>query len=139
MVTVRATDAARALPYLKRVQRAFYAQGRDVTQPGTLADLAAEEGLERGVFLAALASQEARDAVRQDFAATQQTGVTGFPTLAVAYPDRRDSSSSPRALRAPPTSPTASSASTPSRRWSRRPGYASRLFDPAIGDRPRMG
>ena len=33
--------------------------------------------------------EEARDAVRQDFAATQQTGVTGFPTLAVAYPDRR--------------------------------------------------
>jgi putative protein-disulfide isomerase len=89
VVTVRATDAARALPYLKRVQRAFYAQGRDVTQPATLADLAAEEGLERGVFLAAHASQEARDAVRQDFAATQQTGVTGFPTLAVAYPDRR--------------------------------------------------
>jgi putative protein-disulfide isomerase len=89
VVTVRATDAARALPYLKRVQRAFYADGRDVTQPGTLADLAAEEGLDRAVFLAAHASQEARDAVRQDFAATQQTGVTGFPTLAAAYPDRR--------------------------------------------------
>jgi len=89
VVAVRATDAARALPYLKRVQRAFYADGRDVTQPGMLADLAAEEGLDREVFLAAHASQEARDAVRQDFAATQQTGVTGFPTLAVAYPDRR--------------------------------------------------
>jgi putative protein-disulfide isomerase len=89
VVAVRATDAARALPYLKRVQRAFYAQGRDVTQPGVLADLAAEEGLERAVFLAAHASQEARDAVRQDFTATQQTGVTGFPTLAAAYPDRR--------------------------------------------------
>ena len=89
VVAVRATDAARALPYLKRVQRAFYAEGRDVTQPVTLADLAAEEGLDREVFLAAHASHEARDAVRQDFAATQQTGVTGFPTLAVAYPDRR--------------------------------------------------
>ena len=89
VVAVRATDAARALPYLKRVQRAFYAEGRDVTSPETLADLAAEEGLDRGVFLAAHASQEARDAVRQDFAATQQSGVTGFPTLAAAYPDRR--------------------------------------------------
>jgi putative protein-disulfide isomerase len=89
VVAVRAADASRALPYLKRVQRAFYAEGRDVTDAAVLADLAAEEGLERAVFLAAHASQEARDAVRQDFAAAQQTGVTGFPTLAVGYPDRR--------------------------------------------------
>lgn len=89
VVAVRATVAARALPYLARVQRAFHAQGRDVTDPGVLADLAAEEGLDRAVFLAAHASTAARDAVRQDFSATQQTGVTGFPTLAAGYPDRR--------------------------------------------------
>ena len=27
--------------------------------------------------------------MRQDFSATQQTGVTGFPTVAVGYPGRR--------------------------------------------------
>ena len=89
VVTVRATQAARALPYLKRVQRAFYADGRDVTDAGVLADLAAEEGLDRTVFLASHDSPEAREAVRRDFAAAQQTGVAGFPTLAVGYPDRR--------------------------------------------------
>lgn len=89
VVAVRATDAGRALPYFRRVQRAFYAEGRDVTRPEVLADLAAQEGLDREVFLAAHASQEARDAVRQDFSATQQTGVTGFPTLAAGYPERR--------------------------------------------------
>jgi putative protein-disulfide isomerase len=89
VVAMRAADASRALPYLKRVQRAFYAEGRDVTDAAVLADLAVKEGLEREVFLAAHASQEARDAVRRDFAATQQTGVTGFPTLAAGYPDRR--------------------------------------------------
>ena len=89
VVAVRATDAARALPYLKRVQHAFHAEGRDVTHPDVLADIAADEGLDRAVFLAAHASSAAKDAVRQDFSATQQTGVTGFPTVAVGYPDRR--------------------------------------------------
>jgi putative protein-disulfide isomerase len=89
VVAVRATDAALALPYLKRVQRAFFGEGRDVTDAEVLADLAADEGLDRAVFLAAHASQAAKDAVRLDFSATQQTGVTGFPTLAVGYPDRR--------------------------------------------------
>jgi putative protein-disulfide isomerase len=89
VVAARATDPARALPYLRRVQEAFYAGGRDVTRDEELADLAAEEGFDREVFLSAIATSAARDAVRQDFAATHQTGVTGFPTLAVGYPDRR--------------------------------------------------
>lgn len=89
IVAMRRIDPDRTLDYLARVQRAFYAEGRDVTRPEVLADLAAEEGLDREVFLAAHASQAARDAVRQDFAATQQTGVTGFPTLAAGYPGRR--------------------------------------------------
>jgi putative protein-disulfide isomerase len=89
VVAVRATDPGRALDYLRRVQRAFYGEGRDVTRREVLADLAADEGLDRAAFLAAHDSPEAKDAVRQDFAATQQTGVTGFPTLAVGYPDRR--------------------------------------------------
>jgi putative protein-disulfide isomerase len=89
VVAARATDPARTLPYLKRVQEAFYAGGRDVTRVEELADLAADEGFDRDVFLSAISSSAARDAVRQDFAATQQTGVTGFPTLAVGYPDRR--------------------------------------------------
>jgi putative protein-disulfide isomerase len=89
VVAVRAMETARALPYLKAVQRAFYAQGRDVTDPDVLADIAAEEGLGRALFLASHASSAAKDAVRHDFSAAQQTGVTGFPTLAVGYPDRR--------------------------------------------------
>ena len=89
VVAVRATDATRTLAYLKRVQRAFHVEGRDVTDREVLADLAADEGLDRAVFLAAHGSSVAKDAVRQDFSATQQTGVTGFPTLAVGYPERR--------------------------------------------------
>ena len=89
VVAVRATRAERALPYLKRVLRAFYAEGRDVTDHGVLADLAVDEGLDRAAFLASLASDAARQAVRQDFSAAQQSGVREFPTLAVCYTGRR--------------------------------------------------
>lgn len=89
VVAVRATQAERVLPYFKRVQHAFYAAGRDVTDPEVLADLAADEGLDRAVFLATHASDAARQAVRQDFSAAQRSGVKGFPTLAVCYPDGR--------------------------------------------------
>ncbi|MBK6982854.1 MAG: DsbA family protein [Betaproteobacteria bacterium] len=89
VVIARATDSARALAYFKRVQRAFYAEGRDTTDAGTLADLAADEGFDRAVFAAALASSAAQEAVKQDFAATVKSGVTGFPTVAVGYPDQR--------------------------------------------------
>lgn len=89
VVVARATDPARALAYFKRVQRAFYAEGRDATDPGTLADLAADEGFDRAVFAAAHASSAAQEAVKQDFSATQASGVTGFPTVAVGYPGQR--------------------------------------------------
>jgi len=89
VVAVRDTDPSRALPYLKRVQRAFYAEGRDVTDPEVLADLASDEGLDRAAFLASHAGQAARDAVRRDFSAAQETGVAGFPTLVLGYPGRR--------------------------------------------------
>lgn len=89
VVVARATDPARALPYFKRVQRAFYAEGRDVTDPRTLADLAVDEGFDRAVFLAAHASTAAKDAVRLDFSASQRSGVTGFPTLAAGFSDQR--------------------------------------------------
>lgn len=89
VVVVRATEPARALAYFKRVQRAFYAEGRDTTDAGVLADLAAGEGLDREVFLASHGADAAKEAVRHDFSATQQSGVTGFPTLAVGFPDRR--------------------------------------------------
>jgi len=89
VVVARDRDPACALAYLKRVQQAFYVEGRDVTSADVLADLAAEVGLDRAAFLSAHASEAAREAVRNDFSATQKTGVTGFPTLAAGYPPQR--------------------------------------------------
>jgi protein-disulfide isomerase-like protein with CxxC motif len=85
VVAVRATDRTRAA-YLKRVQHAF-CRGAGRT-PEVLADLAADDGLDRAVFLAARSSA-AKDAVRHDFSATQQTGVDGFPRFRRATDRRR--------------------------------------------------
>lgn len=85
VVTARAIDSARAFAFMKAVQSAFYRDGRDVTRPDVLAEIASECGYERAAFLANLESQAMRDATRSDFATAQSLGVSGFPTLALAH------------------------------------------------------
>lgn len=72
-----------ALSLMRAVQIAFYRDGRDVTRGDVLADIAAETGLQRDLFIAAWNSPEAQDAARADFMSTQRLGVRGFPTLAL--------------------------------------------------------
>lgn len=86
VVVVRSLAPEQALNFLERAQRAFYAENRDVSDPRVLADLAGEFGLDRNTFLAAHASQEAKDETFRDYAVSQRAGVTGFPTL-VGGPD----------------------------------------------------
>jgi putative protein-disulfide isomerase len=81
VVTMRDTDPPRALAYMERIQFAFYAENRDVTQADVLADLAAEEGQEREEFLSAFLSPETRNETFRDFLTSQESGVRGFPTL----------------------------------------------------------
>ena len=75
------------LAALHRIQRAFYAENTDVTEPSNLATIAAELGLEEQGFLEAWHSREAAEETRQDFALTLASGVTGFPTLAAGSDD----------------------------------------------------
>jgi len=81
VVVMRTHDAASALPYLKRVQRAFYAENRDITETEVLAGLAAEFGLDIASFHAAFASDAIKNETLADFRLAQRSGVTGFPTL----------------------------------------------------------
>ena len=80
-VMVRRAHPDKALAFLGRAQRAFYAEGLDVTSPAVLADLAAEFGLEREGFAERLASEEIKQETWGDYAISQRAGVTGFPTL----------------------------------------------------------
>jgi putative protein-disulfide isomerase len=86
VVVARREGEELAGAFLARTQRAFYAEGRDVTTAEVLGDLAEELGLEREPFLTAWASEEAKQETWRDYAISQRAGVTGFPTL-VAGPN----------------------------------------------------
>lgn len=81
VVVARREDEELALRYLAAVQRAFYAEGRDVTSGDVLADIAAEFGRDRSAFLEEWTSEAARQETWRDYAISQRAGVTGFPTL----------------------------------------------------------
>ncbi|RQP25174.1 DsbA family protein [Piscinibacter terrae] len=67
--------------YFKAVQQAFYAEGKDVTRPEVLADVAEAVGLPRSNFANAFAAEATREATRADFAQSQAWGIRGFPAL----------------------------------------------------------
>ena len=81
VVLARRTGAEAALDYLARAQAAFYAEGRNVTDPEVLADIAAEMGFHRQSFRAALGEEALKQETWRDYAIAQRAGATGFPTL----------------------------------------------------------
>ncbi|MCY1500494.1 DSBA-like thioredoxin domain protein [compost metagenome] len=81
LVAARNLDAGSAWPLVKRIQQAFYAEGRDVGQPGVLVGLAEAVGIPRIEFVEAFDSDEQRAATAADFAWVQDLGIAGFPTL----------------------------------------------------------
>jgi putative protein-disulfide isomerase len=63
------------------VQRAFYAEGRDVTRADTLTEIAGESGVETAPFEGVFAAPEIAEATRADFRLAQALGITGFPAV----------------------------------------------------------
>lgn len=87
VVAARRLDPARAMPLLKRIHQAFYAENADVTDRTVLCDLAGSMGLDRKAFEEAFDAEETRTETRTDFAIAYHSGVTGFPTLIVGSED----------------------------------------------------
>jgi len=83
VVLARRTSETDALDFLERAHRAFYAEGRDVTQADVLADLAADQGFDRDAFEGALTDEGLKQETWRDYAISQRAGATGFPTLVV--------------------------------------------------------
>lgn len=81
VVTVGGIEPMLIFPLFKSIQNAFYAEGRDVTQPGVLAELAAGLGVDKDVFLQAFDSNAARARTQAHFKQARQAGVRGFPAL----------------------------------------------------------
>ncbi|KPX26633.1 Thioredoxin [Pseudomonas amygdali pv. eriobotryae] len=74
-------DPDRAWELVGLIQRAFYSEGRDVTRPSLLAELAEQAGLSRQAFADEFESKERQAATAADFAWAQDLGIAGFPTL----------------------------------------------------------
>nr|WP_298138279.1 DsbA family protein [uncultured Pseudomonas sp.] len=81
VVTARNLDRPSAWPLAKLIQRAFYAEGKDVTRASVLVELAEQAGIPRIVFAEAFDSAEQRAATSADFSWVQDLGIAGFPTL----------------------------------------------------------
>ena len=83
VATAGGIEPSLTFPLFKAIQEAFYRGGRDVTQPGVLAEVAAELGVDGRVFLDAFASDAARSRTQAHFRQARQAGVRGFPALIV--------------------------------------------------------
>ena len=63
------------------MQKAFYVEGKDITNDGVLAELAQEIDFEKNIFLESFHSEEMKLKTAQGFQFSKQLGVQGFPTL----------------------------------------------------------
>jgi putative protein-disulfide isomerase len=88
VTSMREIEPACTLPLLSRLQRAFYAEGVDITNPNTYPDLVEDLPVEPDAFVAELGTDDARERAWADFAAAQRLGVTGFPTLLLRLGDQ---------------------------------------------------
>lgn len=81
LVAARSLDRQLVWPLAGLIQRAFYVEGRNVTLPSELADIAEAAGVPRIEFSDRFDSQVVRDATTADFDWAQNLGIAGFPTL----------------------------------------------------------
>lgn len=87
VVAMAAVKPAATRAYFERVQAAFYMEGRDVTQPGVLVELAADCGVENDRFEPAFNSVDTKARTREEFVRVYRWGVRGFPTLLLQHGD----------------------------------------------------
>ena len=81
VATAGGIEPSLTFPLFKAIQEAFYSGGRDVTQPGVLAELAAGLGVDGKTFVRDFESDAARARTQAHFRQARQAGVRGFPTL----------------------------------------------------------
>ena len=81
LVAARSLDPQRVWPLVGLIQRGFYVDGRNVTMPPELVDLAEAAGIPRIEFADRFDSQAVRDATAADFDWARNLGIAGFPTL----------------------------------------------------------
>ena len=84
VVAMRNLAPDAALAYLATVQRAFYAENRDVTQEDVLAELAAPFAAADD-FRVVYRAPEVHEATQADFRLVHGLGIQGFPTVVLQH------------------------------------------------------
>lgn len=69
--------------FIRKVYRAFYAEGRDITDTSVLAEIAASLGVDGGQLVAALGEQSVKDALKKEIDDAVGNGVFGSPMMIV--------------------------------------------------------
>ena len=87
IVTMRRRAPEHSMAYLERVQRAFYAEGMDVTKGEVLIELATEFDQDSKSFGEEFELGLTKIETQNDFAVTQQARVPGFPALVAVASD----------------------------------------------------
>ncbi len=81
VVTMRYLMPEAELQMADAVQRAFYANNQDVTDPNVLAGVALQFGVDEATFLEKFASDEMKEKTQQDFTIARHLQATAFPSL----------------------------------------------------------
>lgn len=81
VIAVGRIDEHQALPFMKRLQGAFYSQNIDITDKDKLIELAIDHGINRERYIDEFDSEQCALEVRSNFHIAQKAGITGFPTL----------------------------------------------------------
>ncbi len=78
---VRAIARPLVLDFFEAVQRAFYAENRDVTDLGVLSEIARKQGVDHVSFEERFSDVASAYETAGDFHAARQLGVTGYPSV----------------------------------------------------------
>lgn len=81
VVVMRELAPHETFRFFKRLQRAFYAEGRPVWDPDAYGRLIEGFDVDASEFLDAFGSQKAIKATWQDFSLARSWGINGFPTI----------------------------------------------------------
>jgi putative protein-disulfide isomerase len=83
VVTMRLLNQEQTLSFHSRLQRAFYAEGIDITDRDTYPSLLEGFNVDVDEFVEAFGSDDMKKQAWSDFAEANSLGVAGFPTLLV--------------------------------------------------------
>ena len=87
VATMREMAPDQTLAFFTRLQRAFYAEAVDVTDPRTYPAIVAEFPVDADEFTKRLEADHSKQAAWQDFAEARKLGVAGFPSLLLRLDD----------------------------------------------------